>query len=97
MANSNEYMREYMNKRYHRLRTEYLELLGGQCVDCGSLDNLEFDHVDYKQKTYSIAKILTHKRTKVLAELEKCVLRCTDCHIEKSRSEISEMKQCLRS
>lgn len=97
MANSNEYMKAYMNKRYHTLRAEFVEMLGGKCVDCGALDNLEFDHVDYTQKKYDIARILTHKREKVLAELEKCVLRCNTCHIEKSRGEISEMKQCLRS
>ena len=92
MANSNEYMKAYMNKRYHALRAEYIALLGGQCVDCGCIDELEFDHVDYKTKTYAIAKILTHRREKVLAELAKCVLRCKECHIEKSRHEISEMK-----
>lgn len=78
-----------MNKRYHKLRSEYVEILGGKCVDCGALDNLEFDHVDPTTKTYDVGKILTHKRSKVLAELEKCVLRCSLCHVKKSTREQS--------
>ena len=28
---SNEYMREYMNARYHRRKREYQKKLGGKC------------------------------------------------------------------
>ncbi len=80
----NEYMREYMLNRYHRLRLEALEAKGGKCIDCGSSSRLEFDHEDASDKKFSVAKIFTHAKFKILAELEKCVLRCQDCHLQKS-------------
>ncbi len=76
----NAYMREYMNKRYHRLRQEYIDAMGGKCVDCPETENLEFDHQDAQTKTFNLAKILTHSKAKRETELAKCVLRCTSCH-----------------
>lgn len=84
----NEYMREYVAKRYKRLRSEWIEKLGGRCAACGSKSSLEFDHIDASQKRYSIAKILsTHSKQKVEEEMAKCQLLCTDCHMEKSLRE----------
>jgi hypothetical protein len=89
MSNSNEYMKAYMSKRYHRLRAEYVDMLGGKCVDCGTVSQLEFDHVDRTTKSFDVGKCITHKRSKVVAELEKCVLRCKSCHAKKSGTEQS--------
>lgn len=83
----NRYMREYMNKRYHRLRAEYIKSMGGECVDCGETSNLEFDHLDSSQKSFDVGRILTHAKVKREQELAKCVLRCHDCHVIKSRRE----------
>lgn len=84
----NEYMREYIAKRYKRLRSEWIERLGGKCVMCGSEDNLEFDHIDASQKKYNVSKILsTHSKQKVEEEMAKCQLLCSECHLEKSLRE----------
>jgi hypothetical protein len=50
------------------------------CVDCGYADirALEFDHV--KGKTFTIGQRGTLSPTKVLAEIEKCEVRCCNCH-----------------
>lgn len=78
-------MAEYMLKRYHRRRSEWITKLGGSCVDCGSLNNLNFDHVIAKEKEYDIAKILSAgSELKVSNEMAKCVLRCEVCHKAKS-------------
>jgi 5-methylcytosine-specific restriction endonuclease McrA len=40
------YMRTYIKARRKVRRARLIELLGGQCVRCGSTDELEFDHID---------------------------------------------------
>lgn len=85
MANSNKYMREYMLKRYHRRRKEAIIKLGGKCVDCESEDNLEFDHANPEDKSFNVAKAFTSMATAMLwEEIHKCVLRCKDCHAQKT-------------
>lgn len=83
-----EYMRNYVRERYHRLRKEWLDKLGGECVRCGSTEDLNFDHINAEEKTYSIAKILsTHSKQKVEKEMAKCQILCEFCHIIKSAEE----------
>lgn len=70
--------------RYKSYKLSYLALKGGCCQVCG-FDKyegaLEFHHVDPAEKDDSIAKMMRHPSSpKVLAELEKCVLVCSNCH-----------------
>lgn len=76
----NEYMRTYMLRRYHRRRQEAIEMLGGACVDCGSMNDLEFDHADRTTKSLDIAKMWSYAEERWKAEVSKCVLRCKTCH-----------------
>jgi len=85
----NAYMREYMLNRYHRRRAEAMLRIGGKCVDCGTTENLEFDHVDPTTKEFEISKIWSYSKTKLEYELEKCVLRCSFHHSQKSAIEQS--------
>ena len=78
---------KYNLERYHRWRLEYLEELGGKCVQCGSTKQLEFDHIDPSDKEFTIGSNLTYPREKVREELKKCQLLCRGCHIEKHKSE----------
>lgn len=55
------------------------------CVDCGTADDLELDHVDPTQKVSH--RIWSWSRERREAELAKCVARCHDCHLTKSRRE----------
>lgn len=85
MPNSNEYMRTYMLERYHRRRNHAIEKLGGVCVDCGATENLEFDHVNEKDKSFNVAKAFTSMaEDKLWKEIEKCVLRCREDHLAKT-------------
>ena len=68
-------------------RAEYLEILGGSCVKCGTKEKLEFDHIDPNTKLTEIARIMSARRTLVLKELEKCQLLCEPCHKEKTATE----------
>jgi hypothetical protein len=72
------YQREWLRRR----RLEGIERLGGRCIECGGVEGLEFDHIDPATKiTHNIWSWATQRR---LAEIDKCVLRCTACHIVRS-------------
>lgn len=82
------YMREYMLRRYHRRRAEWIERLGGKCAECGKETALEFDHVDATVKAEAIARILTSgSARRVREEMAKCQLLCGRCHRAKTKRE----------
>jgi hypothetical protein len=82
----NSYMADYMLKRYHERRPVYVAEWGGVCVDCGTSDELEFDHADASSKSIDVGKMFTsYSDVKIRAELEKCVLRCQECHLVKTQ------------
>jgi hypothetical protein len=81
----NSYMKEYQKIRYQERRANAISLLGGKCVDCGTIENLEFDHVNSAEKSFPISKKMNNGNWEViLEELKKCVLRCSTCHLQKS-------------
>lgn len=68
----NTYQREWVAQR----RAQYL--CDKACVDCGSRNDLEIDHVDKTQKvSHRIWSWSTQRREQ---ELAKCVVRCRRCH-----------------
>lgn len=81
---SNSYMREYMKNRWKKRRANAIHLLGGICVNCGTTENLEFDHVDASYKDFSISRASSYSEERWLKELEKCQLLCHTCHLAKS-------------
>ena len=52
------------------------------CVDCGSKENLELDHVIPQDKASH--KIWSWSRERREVELAKCVARCHKCHKKKT-------------
>jgi hypothetical protein len=78
-------MRIYMRDRYYARRAQAIRGLGGKCARCPSLDRLEIDHIDPKQKSFNISRVLAGgSATKLAAELAKCQLLCTACHAKKT-------------
>lgn len=52
------------------------------CVDCGYREHavaLDFDHVT-GQKSFALSRAYNKSWTRILAELEKCEIRCANCH-----------------
>lgn len=76
--------RRFQRERVARIRAEWLDA-NGPCVDCGSSERLEVDHVDPATKITHNVWSWTEKRR--LAELAKCVVRCHDCHLAKTSRE----------
>jgi len=72
---------------YRKRRAHFIEYLGGRCVDCFSKKNLEFDHKNPKAKNFDPSKCMSYAYATVKAEIDKCVLRCDRCHVEKTKSE----------
>jgi hypothetical protein len=53
------------------------------CIDCGYAEHpvaLDFDHRDPGLKTANISAMMSSSLELILAELDKCVVRCACCH-----------------
>ncbi|HEV8469132.1 MAG TPA: hypothetical protein VGR46_05945 [Candidatus Limnocylindria bacterium] len=58
-------------------------LLEHPCVDCGESDPLllEFDHRERASKIDAVARLAQYRPWRsVIAEIEKCDVRCANCH-----------------
>ena len=78
-----------IQERRRSNRLFFLEKLGGKCVDCGSSGHpsvLQFDHVDRSKKavTHMGNLFARVRREDIWKEVQKCVLRCANCHWVKS-------------
>ena len=74
---------EKKNSDYHILRENAIQELGGKCVRCETIENLEFNHIDPLIKTRE-ASGNANLRAK---EYEKCELLCKKCHREWTNAE----------
>lgn len=87
---SKEQICQYMKDRYAAQRQLFISHLGGSCNQCGSVKHLEIDHVDPKNKSFSIGRLWAEKRLgQAFVELKKCQLLCHDCHMTKTAIEAS--------
>ena len=66
------------------------------CVDCGQRDPLvlEFDHVDPATKRSTIYRLVHHACSwkAVRSEIEKCEVRCANCHHRRTASQFGWAK-----
>lgn len=76
----NKYQAKYHLERYHRIRNFTIESLGGVCVECGSKENLELDHIDPKTKLFTSEKLLNVSKKKWDKEVKKLQVLCKVCH-----------------
>ena len=67
---------------------EYLR--SNPCVDCGNSDIevLQFDHRDREDKKAEVGSLLTYSANIVLKEIEKCDVRCANCHTKRTRRQL---------
>lgn len=90
MTYSKEKMRDYINDYRKKKRFSVISSLGGKCVNCGSLEKLEIDHIKREDKVKPVSWMYTDKLENLLNEVKKCQLLCTQCHKLKTRKEIFE-------
>ena len=74
-------------ERGRKFKQKCVDYKGGECERCGynkSNCALDFHHKDPNEKDFGIGK---QRRTKfdekIMAELDKCMLLCANCHREK--------------
>ncbi len=80
------YMRCYLKRRYTERFQAAVRQLGGRCVQCGSMVDLQFDHIQPCTKSFEISdKIAQYAWWRIEVELKKCQLLCFQCHVEKSK------------
>jgi hypothetical protein len=63
----------------------FVNLLGGKCSKCSystCLDALCFHHMKDKSFTLDAANLRSKSLTKLNQEIKKCILLCSNCHME---------------
>jgi hypothetical protein len=85
-ADRAEYLKAAVIKRRQTIRKRLVEYKGGKCMLCGynrCVDALDLHHLDATQKEFGISSGgLTRAWSKVVAEADKCILICANCHRE---------------
>lgn len=85
-ADRREYLIMAVARRRKQLRDRAVKYKGGKCILCGynrCQAALDFHHVDPTQKEFGISMDgITRSWERVLKELDKCVLVCSNCHRE---------------
>jgi hypothetical protein len=74
--------------RYFRNREFVKNILKESfCVDCGEKDIvvLDFDHVS--EKSFSVSLMSYNSIKRIQSEIDKCVVRCANCHRRKTAKE----------
>jgi len=76
-----EYQRQWMAER----RQDWIDSQGGCCVECGSTDRLEVDHIDPSLKTIKPSQLWSRRQETRDKELVNCQVLCYDCHKKKTK------------
>lgn len=94
--------RAVLNKREQRRKAAQFVwdfLLEHPCIDCGEKDPivLEFDHIGDKYKT--ISKMISNSSSlnSIKKEMEKCEVRCANCHRRKTATQLGWYSKIIKS
>jgi 5-methylcytosine-specific restriction endonuclease McrA len=68
------------------LREILIDKMGGKCIECGSKEQLEFDHIDPSTKNFNISSAYNKTKEELFEELTKCQLLCNKCHLKKTKN-----------
>ena len=85
----------YAAQKRHRvkIRSKLFEFISTKsCIDCGEKDPvvLEFDHRESETKFKIVAKMLSghYSWKSVTREIDKCDVRCANCHRRKTYKQL---------
>ena len=75
-----------------------LQYKGGKCERCGydkCKAALDFHHLDPSTKRFNISSSMSRKMPETIAEADKCILICSNCHRELhyNERELMQMKR----
>lgn len=74
---------------YRARLKKIFDFLGGKCVECGTTEGLQVDHVDPAAKSFTVTKNWARSWAVLLEELKKCQLLCVTHHKAKTAQEES--------
>ena len=85
MNNQNDYNKQ--KERALKRKLELIELKGGKCEICGydrNISALDFHHIDPSIKNIQLDSrhLSNTNKEKIVEELNKCILLCSNCHRE---------------
>lgn len=67
-----------------QIKKKCIEYLGEKCVDCELQSEYvviyDFDHIDPSKKSFKISGNAIFRWKEIQKELDKCVIRCSNCH-----------------
>ena len=77
----------YQHVKNFRQKTKQkaVEYKGGKCLICKydkCISALEFHHLDPNEKDFGLSQNLSKAWSKIVEEIDKCVLICANCHRE---------------
>jgi hypothetical protein len=97
-------MSKALNKwqRRQKLKIKCVQYLGGKCTLCPydrCIGALDFHHKDPSQKIFKIAKGICgeYSWARLKAELDKCILLCSNCHREQHWETFNDVNLTLIS
>jgi hypothetical protein len=99
--NNRKYYLQKALKRNNKIKLEVVNyisqyLLNHPCVDCGETDLrvLEFDHTGKIPKFKAVSSMVQHgfPLDKIKEEIDKCEIRCANCHRRKTAKDFRWLK-----
>lgn len=81
--NNLDYIKQKQREDKRKRKEQAIQYLGNRCSRCGNQFHpavYEFHHLDPKTKDKDPSKMLQLKWSRVIAELDKCILLCANCH-----------------
>ncbi len=76
---------KYCIERWKQRKLFAVDYKGGKCSKCGydkCVGALEFHHLDPSEKEAHWQKMRLWSKSRLLKELDKCILLCANCHRE---------------
>lgn len=98
-AHQKEYYARVMAFKASKRIKMYEYLVDKKCVDCGENDPLvlDFDHKDKSKKERGVAEMLRKNSWEnILKEIEKCEIRCSNCHRRRTAKQLGYTKYLLQ-